>query len=171
MRFIAHRANLYGPNPDTENTIEAIEECIDKGFDIEIDLHYDNSSRTFWLGHDEPKTKIDLRMLSIWKYHVTVYAHCKTITTLQKFVEGGMAQGVIPFFHDVDDCILLISNQVWIHPRAVPDMENYTNSILVLPSLRHFVVERAKNILKAKGICTDYPVDLKDSYKLWKSDK
>ena len=56
MKFIAHRGNLNGPEPDKENSITQIKKCIELGFDVEIDLRVINEE--LWLGHDQPKVKV-----------------------------------------------------------------------------------------------------------------
>ena len=38
MRYISHRGNLTGRDPFRENTVEYIQEALDKGFDVEIDV-------------------------------------------------------------------------------------------------------------------------------------
>ena len=38
MRLIAHRGNLNGPNPLTENDPTRITYCIEEGYDVEIDV-------------------------------------------------------------------------------------------------------------------------------------
>ena len=38
MKIIAHRANLDGPNSRNENQISSINNCLDLGFDVEIDI-------------------------------------------------------------------------------------------------------------------------------------
>jgi hypothetical protein len=38
MKIIAHRGNLYGPDPETENTIEQAERCFAICFDVELDI-------------------------------------------------------------------------------------------------------------------------------------
>ena len=37
-RLICHRANLRGPDPERENSMSAIQECISLGYDVEIDV-------------------------------------------------------------------------------------------------------------------------------------
>jgi hypothetical protein len=40
MRLISHRGNTIGPNPEMENSPLYIQETLDKGFDVEIDLSF-----------------------------------------------------------------------------------------------------------------------------------
>ena len=53
-RIIAHRGNIGGSNPEVENSPEQIDKCISEGYDVEIDLRYDDLTKTLWLGHDSP---------------------------------------------------------------------------------------------------------------------
>ena len=57
MKLIAHRGNVNGPDPLTENTPEKIESAIAAGYDVEIDIWYDEEGK-LWLGHDEPTYEI-----------------------------------------------------------------------------------------------------------------
>ena len=56
MIKIAHRGNLYGKDPTRENKPEYILKAISKGFDVEVDVWYEDQS--WYLGHDEPIYKI-----------------------------------------------------------------------------------------------------------------
>lgn len=47
MLFISHRGNLDGLNPKRENTKDYIQEAIDKGFQVEVDIRSKNGS-LFW---------------------------------------------------------------------------------------------------------------------------
>jgi len=53
MKFISHRGNLTGPNPERENHPSYILEATANGFEVEIDLWYENGKLI--LGHDEPQ--------------------------------------------------------------------------------------------------------------------
>ncbi len=55
MKLIAHRGNTQGPNPERENSPEYIEEALNAGYDVEVDVWYDCATEKFWLGHDEPQ--------------------------------------------------------------------------------------------------------------------
>jgi glycerophosphoryl diester phosphodiesterase len=49
--ILAHRGNLTGPAPVTENTLPAIEACVSRGWGVEIDIRRDADGR-FYLSHD-----------------------------------------------------------------------------------------------------------------------
>ena len=61
MILISHRGNLTGPNKKWENNPEYIRKALDDGYNVEIDVWYENS--TFYLGHDEPTHKINVNFL------------------------------------------------------------------------------------------------------------
>ena len=50
MKLIAHRGNLHGPNPDKENSTDYINEAIESGYNVEIDVWFINNK--WYLGHD-----------------------------------------------------------------------------------------------------------------------
>lgn len=49
--ILAHRGNLTGPAPLTENTLSAIEACVSRGWGVEIDIRRDAGGR-FYFAHD-----------------------------------------------------------------------------------------------------------------------
>ena len=51
MKLIAHRGNVNGPDPLTENTPEKIESAITAGYDVEIDIWYDEEGKLLSLIH------------------------------------------------------------------------------------------------------------------------
>ena len=38
MNFIAHRGNTSGPQPSFENTEDYLQDAIDKGYHVEVDI-------------------------------------------------------------------------------------------------------------------------------------
>jgi len=168
MRIIAHRGNRHGPDKNTENTTYSIEKSLDTGFDVEFDIRYVDGD--FYLGHDQPKELIDDIILDNWAQLGGLYAHCKTVKTLQYFIsEGYNMSGIIPFFHDTDECVLIDGDVIWIHPESIEavDYTNVKNTIFVLPNLDSS--ENYPNVRKALqycyGVCTDYAVPLEESLR------
>lgn len=51
MTILAHRANLLGPNPATENSLPAVLEALNAGFGLETDLRRDGAGQ-FYIAHD-----------------------------------------------------------------------------------------------------------------------
>jgi glycerophosphoryl diester phosphodiesterase len=51
LEILAHRANLSGPDPKTENSLESIGAALAQGFGLETDLRRDFTGR-FYIAHD-----------------------------------------------------------------------------------------------------------------------
>lgn len=160
MKIIAHRGLLNGPT-DIENCPIQIEKAIQEGFDVEIDLRYEFGK--YWLGHDQAEYQILFEQIWNWSDKVTVYLHCKTVYTLQTVSKiGNNKNKILPFFHDVDDCILLPDHTIWVHPKSEEKAYfDAINSIFVIPSLR----DATKYSNNCYGVCTDYPLSVRKYLK------
>ena len=53
MKLISHRGNTSGPNPEKENSPEYIIAALLAGYEVEIDVWFENGK--FMLGHSEPQ--------------------------------------------------------------------------------------------------------------------
>ena len=62
MILISHRGNINGPITEKENSPEYISDAINKGYNVEIDVWYEN--QVFFLGHDNPLYKIESKYLN-----------------------------------------------------------------------------------------------------------
>ena len=155
MRIIAHRANLYGPLKDKENTLDQIYKSIEYGFDVEIDLRIINQE--IFLGHDQANELISLnKLLKISNY---LWIHCKNIDALEYFNENNFNNVFNYFWHQEDKYTLTSKGYIWSYPGT-----NLTpNSINVLPEWS-CEINKLKLLKKDNvyGICTDYPLLLKD---------
>jgi hypothetical protein len=49
--ILAHRGNICGPTPATENSVTAVAKALSKGFGLETDLRCDDAGR-FYIAHD-----------------------------------------------------------------------------------------------------------------------
>lgn len=141
MRIIAHRANINGTNKDTENSIEQIELCISKGFDVEIDVW--NINNELFLGHDSPTYRIPYNKLLSMSDNLWV--HCKNIHALNV-----LCQDFNAFGHDHDDYVLTSKNFIWVYPNK----ELCYCCIAVMPELCDY---KKDQLTQCYGICTDYP--------------
>ena len=152
MKLIAHRANIDGPNSDTENNPKQIQKCIEDGYDVEIDVRYDPKTERLWLGHDEPQYAVTWWWLAGRSKHLWI--HCKDITTLHTFSNG--TSGYNYFWHQEDDFTLTSKNYIWTYPG-----KPYTNhSIIVMPEWNNSDWDSLK-VSDCYGICTDYVEKLK----------
>lgn len=159
--IIAHRANLEGPDPKTENTLESIQKCIEAKVDIELDIWYQDGK--FFLGHDEPKLEFDPFTYNFGDSYI--WFHCKSIKTMNEltidsFFEGQNYRNQYNFFfHDKDDMTLTSKGDFWTYPGK----ELTVRSIAVMPEYISFFYEsevlKRLSENKLKGICSDYPLE------------
>ena len=148
MKLIAHRANLNGPCPSTENNPKQIDSCIESGYDVEIDLRYDQATDVLWLGHDEPQYSVTWWWLSGRAEHLWI--HCKDLTTLHEFTT--QTKGYNFFYHDKDDYTLTSKQFIW----AFPGKSYSENTVVVMPEWQE---DRDWDVLRATnchGVCSDF---------------
>lgn len=161
MRFIAHRANLYGPNPETENTLESIQKCIELDFDFEIDLWVIDDE--LFLGHDKPQYKIDKDAFLDVEFRRRAWVHCKNLEALVWCNETVNEELWFDFFwHDKDEYTLTASNIIWCNIGKFAGK----NSVLLLPEqldIEERIKMFEKNADDINIICTDYAIQTQDS--------
>jgi hypothetical protein len=141
MIWISHRGNLLGPNIEFENSPEYIDNSISKNFDVEIDIWVVNGE--FFLGHDNPKHKINLDWIINRKNKLWI--HCKNIEGII-FMNENNHFDLNYFWHQNDLVTLTSKNYLWAYPGNQP----IKNSISVLPEIY------SDNISYSLGVCSDY---------------
>ena len=158
MLLIAHRGNLFGPNPSTENKPETIEKCISLGYSVEIDLRVINGE--LFLGHDNPDYKIDLDFLK--KHKDFLWIHCKNLEAILFLINTKI--NFTFFSHDKDPYVICSNGKVWAYPLK----EVKENCVCVMPEWadKYGKNERWKECLKSYagncyGICSDYVFEIK----------
>ena len=141
MKLISHRGNIAGKQPGLENMPEYIKDTIQKGYDVEIDVWYENG---FWLGHDNPMYKIDIHFL----LQPELWCHAKNIEALYEMQKNG----IHCFWHQEDDVTLTSKGYLWTYPgkKLTP------SSIWVKPP------DNIEITQEIAGICSD---DLRNYYK------
>lgn len=105
--LIAHRGNINGPNPAKENSPLYVQDALDKGFDVEVDVHY--VSGEWFLGHDKPKYNVN----QSWLEREHIWCHAKDIYTLHMML---MYPAINCFWHQDDDCALTSYGYIWAFP-------------------------------------------------------
>lgn len=141
MIIISHRGNIDGPNLDLENSPNQIETAINKGFDVEIDLHYIDGK--FFLGHDMPKYEIELEWLL--SRSDKLWIHCKNLAA---FVYLNLnLEHLNYFWHERDTVTLTSLGFIWAYVGKQP----IKNSIAVMPEINN------DDISECVGICSDFP--------------
>lgn len=135
MIIIAHRGNLNGPDPATENREETIVSSIANGFECEIDVW--KIDGRLWLGHDGPDRETSLSFLE--RYSSKLWVHCKNLDALIDLKDKFNC-----FFHDKDAYTITSKGFIWGNINS-PTTEQV---ICVMPS---------GEFGPCLGVCTDYP--------------
>ena len=136
MYLISHRGNINGIQVDKENNPEYIYDAINKGFDVEIDVRYENDK--FFLGHDFSQFEISKEFLLNKK----IWCHAKTNEALSALQEIKAHF----FWHEEDDYTITSKGYIWTYPGK----KLLSESICVLP-------EKAKyKEINCLGICSDF---------------
>jgi len=78
MILISHRGNISGPNPEKENHPEYILAALQAGYDVEIDVWFENGK--FMLGHDEPQYELPFELID--KKYPKIWVHCKNMDSI-----------------------------------------------------------------------------------------
>lgn len=138
MLLISHRGNIAGPNPERENSPEYIKEALSAGFDVEIDLWYQDWS--YFLGHDSPQYQVSLDFLG----QSNLWIHCKNYQALQHLVELGSPANF--FYHTDEDYVLTSHHYIW----AYPGQPGGAWTISVMPEWHN------QSIIGFAGVCSDY---------------
>ena len=150
MILIAHRGNIQGPIPTLENKPSYIQQALDAGFSVEIDLR--SREGQLYLGHDYPQYKIDSSFLVDNKNKFWV--HCKDAEALAKALELNLNC----FWHNTDDYTMTSYGYVWCFPNKGPVGRR---SVMVLPEMYDSVSSINKNG-NMIAICSDYVLDIQN---------
>ena len=141
MILISHRGNISGPNPEKENHPEYILAALQAGYDVEIDVWFENGK--FMLGHDEPQYEFPFELLD--KNYPNLWIHCKNmaaLSTLNQLDQNG--DKVNYFWHENDLGVLTSKGYIW-------STALFDRGILVMPEA--FGKEPIASTL---GVCSDY---------------
>ena len=107
MILISHRGNTNGVNLEKENSQSYIQEAIDLGYDVEIDVRYIDNK--FWLGHDGPDYEVELDWLH--KRKDNLWIHCKNFEALSELVDTDLRV----FYHLQEDYTIISDKHIWAH--------------------------------------------------------
>lgn len=141
MILISHRGNINGKNIEMENNPSFIENALNLGYDVEIDVWYIDG--VLFLGHDKPQYEVSLEWLELRS--PSLWIHCKDMNSLSYFNEYSNTKSnqFNYFSHDVDMGVLTSHNYIW-------STNLYNRGILVLPEV--FNKEPFEGTI---GICSD----------------
>jgi len=149
MILIAHRGNIHGPNPESENNPKYIDDALSQGFNVEVDVRCIEGN--FYLGHDESQYSISVSWLRERKDNFWV--HCKNLEAMEFFSNSLIDFNY--FWHQEDDFTLTSKRYIWTYPGKPHTIK----SIIVMPELiESFNYEKLKDCY---GVCSDYVGKLK----------
>ena len=140
MQFlISHRGNISGKSL-LENSPDYIDNALEKGFDVEIDIRYTDNK--LLLGHDKGQYPISLDWINERKNKLWV--HCKDKYSIEYL--NSKSSELHFFFHEDDDLTITSKGFLWVFP----GMQPVQNSIAVMPELYN------DNIKQCIGVCSDF---------------
>jgi len=143
MLLIAHRGNISGPNPVRENSPDYINEALDLGYDVEVDVWYMHNQ--LYLGHNPPQYDISIDYLK----NEHLWCHCKNVNALRHLLDND----IHCFFHKGDDVTLTSRGIIWTFPKK----KLVENSVCVMPEYGY-----DGDLDKCMGICSDHIRDYKE---------
>lgn len=141
MKLIAHRGNIHGPNSKKENHPDYITQAIKLGYDVEIDVWYENEK--WYLGHDMPTYEINYNFL----FNRNFWLHAKNGDAFNILLQDCTLN---VFWHTTEDWVLTSKHYIWTYPNKTL----YPESICVLPEQGW-----VGDIKKCYGVCTDYVIE------------
>lgn len=143
MLIISHRGNIEYPKPKLENKLSYIDTALNLGYNVELDIFYDNG---FWLGHDKPMYKTAYRWLV--NRSNFLWIHCKNLEALQKVKNSNILNY---FWHETDSYTLTSNGYIWTFPnKKVP-----IGGICVLPD-DPTNPNKTYDSSNWGGVCSDY---------------
>ena len=153
MRFIAHRANLYGPDSTTENHPAQILNVLNNTrYDVEIDV-WVNQENEWFLGHDKPQYNINNPYEFLDNHRLWIHAkNLYTFNQLLLLYDTGVLTKPNVFSHDKDPVALTYPKAImWTYPGS----ELFEKvSIAVMPEKVNYPID---SLLNCYGVCTDFP--------------
>jgi len=147
MMVISHRGNMNGCEPERENSPKFVLEAADAGFHVEVDVWVVDSK--YFLGHDEPQYQVGVD----WLRQLPLWCHAKNSDAFVKLLDDGLHC----FWHETDRYTLTSRGIPWcfpgnFHPKGITVVKE-------LPTQQSFII-------KALGICTDYPISWKNGLEI-----
>ena len=149
MKIISHRGNIKGPVLDKENRPSYIDCAIQLGYEVEVDLRFENGE--FWLGHDKSQYKIEKNWAYLRKENI--WFHCKDIYSCLELTKTG--ENFKYFCHHNDNYVVTSTGKIWVH-----DLSKTIDDNCIIPLISLEDIRKYKNSIPY-GICTDYVNEIK----------
>jgi hypothetical protein len=149
MLLIANRANLHGPNPETENAPSTIEEVIQQCYNCEVDVRY--IDKNLYLGHDEPQYLVTIDFLL--KYADFLWIHCKNIEALDYLLDYKQLR---VFWQQEDSYTLTSNGYIW----GYPGQKSTKITVISMPEWHDFTTITTNSF----AVCSDYIIKIQEEY-------
>ena len=127
MKFISHRGNMNGSNPEEENRPDYIAGAWEIGYEVEIDVW--KMGEKWFLGHDNPEHEVDLKFLQ----NERLLCHAKNLEALDHIL---MLGDIHCFWHQEDHYTITSEGYIVsypgyaVTPRTIcmkPELQSHTN--------------------------------------------
>lgn len=155
-KIISHRGNLRGPTPATENQPSQIQSVLDLGYDVEIDVWFQEGK--LYLGHDAPTHPVTRQFLQ----NERLWCHCKneeTFRYLDKF------STINAFQQENEDRVHLRSGKIWLHSRLSEEYRTAYGPHILVDLARGVWTQEDLDKSHIYGLCTDWAGDFSPSYR------
>ena len=153
MIYISHRGNLNGIVAGRENSLDYIQEALDYGVDVEIDLRMKNNEP--YLGHDEAQYLISKEWLNFRKNKLWIHVkEYQALVWLMNNIPDAMY-----FCHESDRYTLTSNGYIWSH-----DLSNNMTDKCIIPLLDLNSVN-SYNKIDFYAVCSDFILDCKEKFK------
>lgn len=147
MKLIAHRGNLYGPDPAIENSPFAIDQALAQGFDVEADLRLEGEA--LCLGHDRADYVVSWYWLA--KRADRLWLHCKNLEALHCL--ASKAPSFNYFWHEQDQYALTSKGFIW----TCLDDGLTSRSVIVMPErMMQWTDIQGLHATNCYGMCSDF---------------
>jgi len=142
MILIAHRGNYKGRDVLKENTKDYIMEAVMAGYDVEIDVWYNDGK--YYLGHDGPGEEIPLSFME----QSCMWVHAKN---LPAYVMLFRDPNVHVFWHDKDEFTFTSKGIKWAYSGVIT-----YDGIMVMPDNSLDICYKIKSgQIVPLGVCSD----------------
>jgi len=139
MILISHRGNINGKDISRENHPSYIDEAIQTGYDVEIDIWVKDNTPI--LGHDIAQYEISYNWIKTRQDKLWI--HCKNLLAIEWLASY---PNFNYFWHQKDDLTITSKGILWAYPGKQP----IKNSVAVLPESFN------DDLSQCIGICSDY---------------
>jgi hypothetical protein len=153
MKFYSHRGNLCGADGELENSPLYIDEAIENGYDVEIDLKMIGND--FFLGHDYPQYPVDQQWLEDRKGRLLI--HVKDMLALRAVVDRKLDWHY--FCHHNDAFTITSHGFIWVHDINTPSDQNCIVPLITAANVRSYSAS------PLYGVCSDYITDCWTKFK------